>query len=806
MGTYLRIAFLLGFLLMGLAGIGVYGVYLYFSPSFPSLNSLSDYRPSLVTRVFARDYQLLGEFYLENRQLVTLEEVPKHLIDAFLAIEDTAFYKHYGINPVGIMRAALANLKAGRLVQGASTITQQVAKTFFLSSERSFRRKAMEIMLAFRIESNLTKDEILSLYINQIYLGAGAYGVGAASRIYFNKNVSDITLGEAAMLASLPKAPSKFNPWRNPEVAKQRKQLVLNRMLEVGFLTPEEFKQSMEEELVLGRPEVPLEPVAPYFLEHVRRTIQSEWGTNQLYRGGLDIYTTLDPEMQRAAHFAVRQGLVEFDRRNGYRGVLRQVDVKGRTNWLAEHKKTGGKVGDYLKALVLSVDKQAKILLPNGEEKVLSLAGVKWARPKLAGGKLGLVINRVADAVKPGDEILVELPTNPEQKDAEIKLAQEPDAEAALIAMDPHTGQILSMVGGYDFQRSEFNRAIQAVRQPGSSFKPFIYAAALNKGFKPNTLVDDSPIAIPYKEGGVTKLWRPHNYEQKFYGPTTVRVALEHSRNLVTIRLLQSVGVPELANFVRPFGLNIPPERQNLALSLGTIDFTPLEMTTAYSVFANGGKLVQPIFIARVQDKLGRTIHRHSGGDCLLCHVEPGKAMGEEESQKMTIYGARILEPETAYQTVNMMKGVVERGTAGKARQLGRPLAGKTGTTNDFRDAWFIGFSPSLVAAVWVGRDDYQPLGIKETGGRVSLPIWMSFMKKALENQPITDFPVPSGIYLEEVDAATGLPPGPDTREVIMEAFRKNPIPFAEEDKFDSHIMPDAPSREEGTILDQGLY
>ncbi|MBF0176266.1 MAG: PBP1A family penicillin-binding protein [Magnetococcales bacterium] len=787
----MRFFLLLLLISLGVAGYG-FALYKRYSRDLPTLNSLADYHPSLVTRVYARDYQLLGEFFLERRQFVPSGEVPQMLIQAFLAIEDSRFYLHPGVDPVGFARAIVANLKSGRVTQGASTITQQVAKTFLLSSERTLKRKVKEILLALRIEERFSKNEILELYVNQIYLGAGAYGVGAAARIYFDRDVSELDLGQMALLAGLPKAPSSLDPWRHPEASRARQKLVLNRMVELGMVTAEQAKEASEKSFGLARPQIPLEQVAPYFLEHVRRTIRAEWGVQHLQRGGLDVYTTLDPRLQRAAQAAVRRGLIEYDRRHGYRAPavhLEKVDAASIQAWLVEERAKvqprpdREQVGIYLKGLVTRLaanGAQARVQLVDGQEVPLTMEGMKWVRMRLKSDfKLpGNPVKRIQDAIKAGDVVFLEPPAN---KGDIYKLAQDPEAEGALVALDPHTGEILAMVGGYDYQRSEFNRATQSQRQPGSSFKPFIYASALEKGYTPASLIDDSPMPLTYRDPdtGEQKVWRPENYERKYYGPTTLRVALEHSRNLVTIRLLKNIGLNDAVATISRFGLTIPDSRWDLSIALGTVGFTPLKITSAYGVFANGGKLIPPVYISRVQDRYGRTIQRHSGGDCLLCHQEPTRdALAEgADGREHPMFGGRKLSKETSYQITSMLKGVITNGTGHQATVLKRPLAGKTGTTNDMRDAWFVGFSPSLVTGVWVGNDDNSTLGQRETGAHAALPIWIDFMRAALANRPATDFPIPSGIHLEAVDPNTGHPPGPHAQRIVYEAFKDNEGP-----------------------------
>lgn len=780
--------FLLG--LLGIVlGIGaVWAIYLHYSEGLPTLNGLADYRPNLLTRVYARDYQLMGEFYIQRRLFIPRAEMPQRLVDAVLAIEDSRFYQHPGIDMTGIARAVVANLKAGGRRQGASTITQQVARTFLLTSIKSFERKVKEIILSLQIEKRFSKDEILELYLNQIYMGAGAYGMGAAAHAYFGRDVSELSLGQMAMLAGLPKAPSYYSPWRDPEKAKARQKLVLNRMMELGLATAEEVNEAIEAPLNLVRPKESLEQVAPHYLEHVRRTILDEWGSDQLFNGGLEVHTALDPRLQRAAQHAVHKGLTDYDRRHGYRGPLTRLTdhgPRGRQGWLKSHEKSRPTTAGYVHALILEIPKQgpALAMLTNGKEIQLPFEGMKWARPKRKDAKdsrdgkdLGPTPKKIADVLAPGDVVLVD---PPEGKRTHYALAQEPIAEAALVSMDPHTGQVWAMVGGYDFARSEFNRAIQSQRQPGSSFKPFIYTAAMEKGFSPVDRIDDSPLPITYRDPntGESKVWQPENYERKYYGPTTLRVALTHSRNLVTVRIAKSIGIPQIAVYLKNFGLEIPAERQDLSLSLGSMGFSPLKMTAAYTAFANGGKRVEPVYITRVQDRFGRTVFRHSGGDCQLCHQEPERIIPQAgESPSTPKFGKPALNPASVYQVVNLMKGVVRYGTARKALVLNRPIAGKTGTTNDYRDAWFIGLAPSLVAGVWVGMDDFSILG--ETGGTAALPIWIDYMQEALKDQPVTDFTVPPGISLEEIDGETGELPSAQTTQRVFEAFKAGQMPL----------------------------
>ncbi|MGN7612309.1 penicillin-binding protein 1A [Magnetococcales bacterium HHB-1] len=827
---WLKRLIVVAFLGFATAMVGVWLVYQKYAKDLPTLQTLADYRPSLVTRVFARDYQLLGEFFIERREFIPLSDMPEQLIQSFLAIEDSQFFQHPGVDIRGIIRAAIANFKAGVVVQGASTITQQVAKTFLLSSERKLERKIREVILSFRIEQRFTKKEILELYLNQIYLGAGAYGVGAAARIYFNRDVSELDLPQMAMLAALPKAPSNYSPWRAPEKAKERRSLVIHRMKTLHYITPEQAEEATQSSLTLSRPPPPLEQIAPHYLEHVRRTIQEEWGSHQLYRGGLDIYTSLNPRLQHAAQHAVREGLLRYDHRHGFRGALNHLENISPENlkaWQEKTKKEPPVADQWQKGVVLEVGTQDKVTKKNKKEEVahLMLADGKkvsitypkqrwWARHRLKNKwRTTSAAKPMKKVLKPGDVVWI---APPDEKHPQHRLMQIPDAESALVAIDPHTGQVLAMVGGYDFNQSEFNRATQALRQPGSAYKPIIYAAALAKGMSPVDKVDDTPIPITYYDPttGRHKMWRAQNYEHRFYGPTTLRVALEHSRNLVTIRLLKQIGIPYAMYFSRRFGLKIPEPHWNLSQALGTHVFTPIDMASAYSVFANGGKLIKPVYTIRVQDRFGRTVYRHGSGDCTLCHQESqssGQKLAEDGHQENsdTPFSRQTLSPEVAFQTTHLLRGVVQHGTGRRALRLGRPLAGKTGTTNDLKDSWFVGYSPSLVTAVWVGRDDATTLGARETGATAALPIWIQFMGEALKDQPKTDFFAPKGIHLRAIHGRTGTAASSGAKGAIWEAFREGQGPGKYSVNYDNymHIKKDPKKTNEPLPdLEGGLY
>ena len=687
--------------------LGGVGMYIYFTRDLPSVSVLSEYKPNLITRVYSRDGEVIGEFYIERRIVVPLQQMPDHLIKAFIAVEDAKFFEHKGIDYMGIMRALYKNLKSGRIVQGGSTITQQVARSFFLSSEKTFSRKIREAILAHRIESRLSKEEILYLYLNQIYLGNGAYGVQAASEIYFGKDVSQLTIAEAALLAGLPKAPSRYSPYTNPSLARMRQEFVIKRMLEEGYINRKQAAQALREKLVL-KPRKPRNLwVGPYFTEYVRRYVEEKYGDSMLYKGGLKIYTSLDVRLQKLANRAVDYGRRAYDKRRGYRGAERVL--LSREEIAPFLKKVDEQIklkplepGRIYKALVLAVDRDERavtVAIGTSHRGIIRYEDLKWARlynptDDPDGGE---IVTNPLHLFHPGDVIEVRIKSLPEEDYMLIPCAleQEPKVEAALLVMDPSTGYVLAMVGGSDFSKTQFNRALQSRRQPGSAFKPIIYAAALDRGFTPATVVVDSPLIFEEaKDEGQTIDWKPRNFEERFHGPTTIREALAKSRNVVTVKVLKSIGVNYVVDYAKRLGIESALSK-DLSIALGSSGVSLLELVRAYSTFANLGKKPEPLFITRIEDRYGNPLEEHA--------------------------------PHT-----NLLQGVVERGTGWRARALKRPVAGKTGTTNNLNDAWFIGYVPGLVAGVWVGYDDERPLGKNETGSRAAAPIWVRFMKEAL--------------------------------------------------------------------------
>jgi penicillin-binding protein 1A len=723
---------------LGVAGVlaaGIVGFVLWreITTDLPPVDQLLHYKPPVATRIYADDGSLIGEFYVERRYLVPLDQIPEQVRLAFLAAEDADFYRHRGIDPQGIARAFINNVIHHSVVQGGSTITQQVVKQLLLTPERSYERKVKELVLALRLETKLSKDDILYLYLNQIYFGAGAYGVAAAAREFFDCGVEDLTIAQAALLAGLPQAPSRYEPQRRPQQAMARQRYVLQRMRENGFISPEQQRTAMAEQLVFAprRPATYL--AAPWYVEHVRRLLEERYGGTAPYQLGLQVYTAVNVSMQRAAEEAVRAGLRELDARQGFRGALHHVDPRKIDGFLAREAATKPLDAGRARGVVIDVRPQGLAVRTAWEQGTLPASALTWGTRKLP-----------PTAFKPGDVIAVTVTEEAVGGSARFALDQEPQVEGALVAMDPYTGEVKAMVGGYDFRRSQFNRAVQAKRQPGSAFKPLIYSAAIEHGYTPASIVLDAPIAL---DNGNQPAWVPRNYEDKYYGPTPLRYALARSLNTVTVRLVDAMGIkPVLASLPR-FGLQGPLPR-NLSIALGSAEVTPLELVRAYGVFATLGKRFDPIFITRVTDREGNPLE--FGGT--RPHFE------------------RVMSTATAYVITSMLETVVQHGTGRKAAELGRPVAGKTGTTNDTHDAWFIGYTPDLLAGVWVGFDAERSLGKQETGGHAAAPIWTGFMKTALADRPVIDFPVPEGVTFAQIDRATGLRAVPGT-DAELEVF-----------------------------------
>ncbi len=752
------------------------GAYFYVSSTLPDVNTLSDYKPPLITQVFADDGTVIAEYSRERRILVPFEKIPKTLIQAFVSAEDSSFFKHKGIDFVSIGRAALKNLKAGGIAQGGSTITQQVAKKLLLTSERTFTRKFKEAILAWRMEQALTKQEILYLYLNHIYLGHRAYGVEAAAENYFDKNVDQLTLAESAILAGLPQAPSRYSPYRHYARAMERQKYVLGRMVKEGFITPEERDQAAAEKVKIKPRLNHLLDVTAYFNEQVRRYLEERFGEEQLYTGGLQVETSINLKMQEAARQAVQHNLRNHDKRQGYRGVTGVLNEDEQLEFLSSQIEQFAdeplSEGHYTQALVSGSDDGHILCKIGAKTGQISITDSKWAdtievakataEPQgNADGKktvlpLGSVIEvQILDAS--ADPLL-------------LALEQEPEAQAALVAIDPFSGQVKAIVGGYDFNKSQFNRAIQAKRLPGSAIKPLIYAAALDRGYTPASIILDTPLIYENKkvQTGEIEEWKPKNYEEKFYGPTTFRQALAHSRNVVTIKILEDIGINYAANYIEKLGIETPLQR-DLSMALGSTAVTPIEMLTAYTVFANGGILIPPTYITRIKDRNGRILESIDPAD-----FATGMASDQHLIRKPP---HRVISPETAYLITNVMESVVQEGTGWRAKAIQRPSAGKTGTTNDLKDAWYIGFIPQLACVSWVGYDQERPLGRSETGSRAAAPAWVDFMQEAVKQYPVEEFRIPDSIEFRAIDTKTGLLLADDSSKAYYEAFAPGSAP-----------------------------
>ena len=761
----LLISFLSISLIILTAGfIGAGFIYFHFSKDLPDVRELKDYQPSTITQIFSDNDEKIAEFYIEKRIIVTLENIPLALKQATLAVEDSNFYYHFGIDPKAIFRAFITNMKAGRVVEGGSTITQQLTKTMFLSRERTLPRKIKEAILAVRLELVFSKDEILEMYLNQIYYGHGTYGVEAAARTYFGKGVKELTIAECALISSLPKAPNNYSPYRNPKRARKRRNHVIRRMADVSFITVEQAKASMQEDFHLGGIQEMLNK-APYFVEHIRRILEEKFGSSKLYRAGLKVYTTLNMEMQESAQRAIKENLRIADKRYGYRGSLGTVDLSRgeiavqnamlKQNNFSESE--GIKIGSTINGTVMSVGETQAWVILGAEDGYLDIKNMNWARkpnPNLDGR--WAKIKRPNQAIAAGDMIQVKvLGRKQDGSGWSLALEQEPEVEGALITLDPLTGHIKAMIGGYNFYKSQFNRAVQAIRQPGSAFKPIIYAAAINAGFSPASIIIDSPIIFKEKEDAFDK-WKPVNFEEKFYGPTTLREALAHSRNVVTVKLMQKIGIKSSIRLARSLGITANLE-ENLSIALGSSGMTLYELTSAYSAFANMGKLIKPAAIRNIKSR---------NGEVLFTSVP-------ETTQPIS--------PGTAHIITSLMQSVVQNGTATKVRALKRPVAGKTGTTNNYVDAWFMGYTPELVTGVWVGKDKDEPLGRNETGSRTAIPIWLQFMQEALANRPKINFPVPDDIQFLKVQSKSGEPAKFGDTDSKFEMFSQDFLPEKEQ-------------------------
>ena len=778
-------------LLVGGALLGLAGVIQYLQPDLPDVAALRDVRLQVPLRIYTRDGKLLAQIGEQRRIPLAYEELPEQIIQAFLAAEDDQFFEHNGIDYPGLFRALLVNLSSGAKREGGGTITMQLARNMFLSPERSYKRKALEMISAWRIEHAFTKQEILTLYLNKIFLGQRAYGVGAAAEVYFGKSVNELTLAESALIAGLPRAPSRENPITNPTLAKARRSYVLRRMYELRFITAAERSQAEQAPVESSLHGYGVDLDAPYLTEMVRQELESRLGS-RIYTDNFSVITTVDSRLQRSATRATRLGLLEYDSRHGYRGSVAQLDIQSLQTEAQRNRALNSYqvVGGLQPALVLSAHTdQASLYVRSVGAISLELRHNTWARPVLDDGSLGVTPTQMSDVLNAGDVVYVAQQTN-----NRWRLMQVPQAQAALVVLDPNDGAIVALEGGFDFNASRFNRATQAKRQPGSSFKPFLYSAALDNGFTASSLINDAPLVL---QGNTeSEVWRPQNSNLEFMGPLRLREALVRSRNLVSIRLMSSLGTEQATHYLQNFGFSQEQLPQNLSLALGATQITPLEIARGYAVFANGGKRIDPYLIDRVYGGDGQLIY--SSDPALACrsclagvevqtretaHATQFVSTTQTDSD-FTLSGKvapQVISASNAFIMTDIMKDVIRRGTATRARTLNRnDIAGKTGTTNDRRDAWFSGFNADLVATTWVGFDQERSLGDNEEGGRTALPIWIYFMKDALRGQPEHSLPQPEGVVSMRISATTGQPVSEATEGSVFEYFLADHLPDAE--------------------------
>ena len=830
---YFRMLFFLAIGGTALAGIVGGSFYWYFARGLPNIITVEDYRPLVVTNIVASSGPkptVIGEFFKERRYLIPYEKMPETLIQAFISAEDDQFFNHPGVNVISMIRAGIANFRAGHVVQGGSTITQQVAKSLLLTPERSFVRKIREVILASRIERHLTKQQILFLYLNQIYLGHGSYGAQAAAKTYFRKDVSELTIAECALLAGLPQAPSKYSPLLNPQKAKERQRYVLRRMAENKYITQTQMMEEAALPIRIHHDEDINVKYAPYWVEHIRRNLVTKFGDKAVYENGLTVSLPTTAELTLAARKSIREGLLAVDKRVGYRGPIGHLKTPDQIEEFLRaqrlkmiERKLGflllmpdGRADPFEAVKAAGITRESELLLP--DEHYLAVVSSVDDKKKTTGVLIGAVKAEIpfekmtwarpvrdeknekaprpeprvpSKVVSKGDIVLIRL-ISQDEKQTLVSLEQEPQVQGALFSIDARTGIVLAMEGGYDFASSEFNRAIQAQRQPGSSFKPIIYGAALEKGYNPATMIVDSPIVY---EDADTGKWKPSNFEEKFYGDTTFRQALIKSRNVPTIKIVQGVGVQYVIDYARRLGMN-GQFNQDLSISLGSGSISLIELTKAYALFPRLGRKIEPRFFATITDRDGKILDEQKADNIKLPTVDashvPMVAAAPVITKKTetpvdavpsptpsvvfpTLPTAadpdQVLDPRVAYVMTNLMKEVVTYGTGHAAQGLNRAAAGKTGTTNDYVDAWFMGFTPQIVTGVWVGFDNHRTMGSGETGARAALPIWLSFMQEAVKNYPDEDFQVPSGVVFASIDPISGKLAPANSSSAIREAF-----------------------------------
>ena len=756
MNKLLRNIFILITSFILLSAISIISVLWTYSNDLPDYKFLKSYKPPVSSKVYSGNGDLVADFSQEKRVFVPFNSIPKNVINAFLSAEDKNFFKHPGVDAKGVIRAVInniSNILSSKRLEGASTITQQVAKNFLLTNEVSLNRKIKEAILAFRIERALSKERILELYLNQIYLGSGAYGVAAASLEYFDKSIKDLNYSEAALLAALPKAPSRYNPYRDPDIAKFRRNLVLKNLLDNNYLTSEWFEKLTKEEIILKKNKKIYLEDAQYFIEDVRKSVIETLSYDKVYKQGFNINTPIDLNLQTIATKSLRDGLIAYDKRKGWRGPLTNKIYNSEWKKDLEKYKLENSINWKL-AIVKKINKfSAEIETEDNIEGVIEYQSISWTKKEF---------NKL---LKPGDIIYVK-----NLKENIFNLQQLPKVNGGIVVMDPFTGRVLALSGGFSFKQSEFNRATQAKRQPGSAFKPFVYALALENNFTPTSLVLDAPLVLD--QGDDLKMWKPENYGKKFYGPSTLRVGLEKSRNLMTVRIAQNLGVEKIVDFSKALKIYDNPE-ELLSISLGSAETTLLKLTSAYSVFVNGGKLVEPILIDRIQDSEGNTIFNNDKRKCINC--DQISYLTNDYPEIKNNY-TQIFSPETAFQMTSILEGVVQRGTAKKLKDLNLNIAGKTGTTNKNTDTWFIGFTSNVLVGVYVGSDNPTPLGKYETGSKTALPIFKSFISDSINKNDARPFKAAKGTVMMVVDPLTGQKAKFNSKNTIIEVFKKENV------------------------------
>ena len=735
--------------------ISIFAVLWAFSNNLPDYKFLKNYKAPVSSKVYSGEGELVNDFSTEKRIFVPYQAIPKKVINAFLSAEDKNFFYHPGVDAKGVLRAVInniSNIMSSKRLEGASTITQQVAKNFLLTNEVSFNRKLKEAILAFRIERALSKKRILELYLNQIYLGEGTYGVASASLEYFDKSISELNYVEAALLAALPKAPSRYNPYKNIELAKFRRDLVLKNLFENEYIDKKEYLTSIEKKILLKKRKKIFLENTRYYVEDIRKDVIDKFGYDKVYKQGLNINTPINLDLQKIATKALRDGLESYDKRKGWRGaLLNKKDLKDWSKGLEKFRLE--KSINWELAIIKTIEKYSvKIETEKKSQGAILYKNISWTKKEFQ------------DLFKVGDIIYVENLNN-----NEFALRQLPEVNGGIVVMDPFTGRVLALSGGYSFKKSEFNRATQALRQPGSAFKPFIYALALENGYTPSTLILDAPLVL--KQGSDLKMWKPENYGKKFYGPSTLRMGLEKSRNLMTVRIAQDLGLKKIVNFSEQLGIYDKPS-ELLSISLGSAETTLLKLTSAYCSFVNGGKLVKPILIDRIQDSEGNTIFNNEKRKCLNCNeISPLSKTYPEIKDDFS----QIFSSETAYQITSILEGAIQNGTGKKLKDLNLDLAGKTGTTNKNTDTWFIGFTSKLAIGVYVGSDNPKPLGKNETGAKTALPIFKEFVKKAIDKQDARPFKVANNISMMVIDHVTGKKAMIQSKKTIIEAYKNIP-------------------------------